>query len=246
MAEKIDGHLDAKKPKTHEGCQMSQMAQHILQRKNERRRQEQDNMRFVGKLLADKSLDDVAQMTFIMIAVNVMCCTETEPREYFPVEIGMSKYTMARGVYDKFHRMVDPGPPPTGMNVICREHQERTHKIPYGMAGAVGNGQQKREQLEKCAEEILQWVGYSGSKISLFFKKPFTQLETRSEEILGSLKFILDGNENRDVILNNLVIVDVAHLQGLLHQRAECEGICLRDRKDLFSQDRSLLIEGIR
>lgn len=126
-----------------------------------------DGLRFLMKALDKTSPEDLIAKPVYFTSSNVMCVTGDDPPIYYPMEIGIVKYSLLEGiadpVKDKFHRNIDPGELKCGYASRAKEHVEKTHKMPIWpcLPDSVGSKSRKEsveEQYSQLLHQILAFI----------------------------------------------------------------------------------------
>ena len=75
-----------------------------------------------------------ASDVFYFIAIEYLSPLDaTVQRWYQPVEVGVLEYSLRRGITNKFHHFINPGPPPEGYSFSARQHQQNFHHIDFDL-----------------------------------------------------------------------------------------------------------------
>ncbi|XP_063230142.1 protein maelstrom homolog isoform X2 [Bacillus rossius redtenbacheri] len=70
----------------------------------------------------------LAQHPFYLMHVNYYCASDQGV--YYPAEVGLVKFSLAGGVQDFYHKILNPGQFPTGSFRNAMEHSKETHNLP--------------------------------------------------------------------------------------------------------------------
>lgn len=122
----------------------------VLQEEEEKVLQRKEMIDSTNKLVEDiGSPEEIKRHGFFIISFNILCEANGV---YYPLEIGLIEYTIARGFKRGLHYLIKPGPIPLGFASLAKDHSENTHGIPiHGYEEAEGD-------YEKIAQDILNFV----------------------------------------------------------------------------------------
>ncbi|XP_013395238.1 protein maelstrom homolog [Lingula anatina] len=152
----------------------------LSERKDEKKEYDIDRMR-ERKQVRTKwpAGQGVIHEKFYFISFQYLC--ETEEGYFIPVEVGLIEYSLNNGITKHLHRMIEPGPIPTGYRYTCQNHSDETHQIPIErfeyadknymglwiqMENFLNPNQEKKESPPlycqkaewKCVNSCLEWL----------------------------------------------------------------------------------------
>lgn len=81
----------------------------------------------------------------------------------FPAEIALSKFSLAKGVYETLHMLIDPGILPLGQAADATMHSKKTHNLPLP-PNATGE-----TDYEVILSNILKFCGCDKNSLPMFF-----------------------------------------------------------------------------
>lgn len=190
----------------------------VLQEEEEKLRQRREMVDNTNKFVDDiGSLEDLKHQSFYIISFNILCEANGV---YYPLEIGLIEYTIARGFTRGLHNFIKPGPIPLGFASLAKDHSENTHGIPIqGYEDAESN-------YEKLVQDIFNFV-----QVDLDSDDPLPPLFCPDKHIaqaLGCLRWL----EERSRMLVDFQVWDILPLLRKLRlmageeiSHAEAEGI---------------------
>ncbi|XP_054159484.1 protein maelstrom homolog [Oppia nitens] len=120
---------------------------------------EQSREEFFAKLVESfvksfKSKTELMDAPIFIVGTNIMIRTESYPSEYYPLEIGISRYTIREGIHCTYHEFIDAGKVPIGYMHMANDWSKTSHKIPLdNFDPAVSDYKKLVEDIEQILEE---------------------------------------------------------------------------------------------
>lgn len=179
--------------------------------------------------------DEMKQFPIFFIAGNIFCkasnipIDERNPRSlrrdiYYPMEIGIVRYTIAGGIdgplnedgepnpfleqiggTDKpgrFHRNINPGEIVTGYSASGLEHSKETHCMPLWpcVSGSVGSGPQPTEEYNQMMMDIKTFCNESFWPIEGKEKLVMYTLPGMANQMMGMIKYMAELTKDQNWI----------------------------------------------
>lgn len=118
---------------------------------------------------------------------------QTLTGDIYPAEIAMAKFSLANGIEDTLHSLINPGPLPLGTSHEALRHSDTTHKrkLPPNIDGET--------DYFVILDMVLKFLGVDGSKkkrVPIIFVEPGVIQEDYKASKLTLEKLLIETGEN--------------------------------------------------
>jgi hypothetical protein len=157
--------------------------------------QDDDVFEMVDALVtSDKTV--AATRKVIIGSSNVI--VKTNEGQYFPVEIGLVRYSLAEGVTAKYQQFTDPGDIPQGYMYKAKDHREKTHHIPENFDKAIGR-RNRRKEFESLVDDMCIFMNdclfqFRGRTYILIFTR-----DDMVEQMSGTMSYYITESQHNEM-----------------------------------------------
>ncbi|XP_063699028.1 protein maelstrom homolog isoform X2 [Culicoides brevitarsis] len=111
---------------TSQGKSLSEVARE----EEERKLREENKKKTIVKLIDDAVQDErLVDTPWYIMSFNYFT-KEISHVKYYPAEVGITRFSIRKGITKKYHCLVNPGKLPLGHAFTAKDHGEKTHKLP--------------------------------------------------------------------------------------------------------------------
>ncbi|XP_053692010.1 protein maelstrom homolog [Sabethes cyaneus] len=151
---------------TSQGIAFSQVETEAQKQREHQQKIQQLIMTMIHSAVKSNKLEE---LEVFMISCNYFCATSTN--DYIPAELAMVKYSLADGIKDRIHILINPQELPLGLAHDAELHTAETHQLPLP-PDAVGE-----TDFEEILKAIFKFTGTS------FTKKQLPRLFTYNKDL---------------------------------------------------------------